>query len=204
MFENISQKQVELLNQELIVPIAVSDITTYDLVIEPDMQYGLHMALSEIDPDSALLAIALCIPSIADKAMEDAPIAAILKNEAKNLINDYAPTWLYHHQNPPLSEENYFNIMKHVPEDLESLADLLDVLCSEIDDEDSIIHVLANLLSIQARAHMDIAEFVLGELKNKQSGDFNGISIEEVTAIEATSEKPQNHDNIILFPGTNA
>ena len=56
----ISSYQISELERHLIVPQAVGDILAHDLEVGDDMQYGLHMALSEIDPDSALLAIALC------------------------------------------------------------------------------------------------------------------------------------------------
>ena len=81
MLKQMSENDRDQLKSHLIVPLAVSDILYHDLDVAPDMQYGLHMALSEIDPDSALLAIALCAHDIAEKNLIYVPIASALKKK---------------------------------------------------------------------------------------------------------------------------
>jgi len=128
MLNYITEDQLEKLREHLIVPLAISDILSHDLEVEPDMQYGLHMALSEIDPDSALLAIAICASDIAQKNMMASPIAAGLAREANNIIEDYGPTWLHHYNRGPMSPNEFEAVLDTVPEDLEAMADLLDAL----------------------------------------------------------------------------
>lgn len=206
MLDMLSENQVEKLRQHLIVPLAVSDILNHDLAVEPDMQYGLHMAISEIDPDSALLAIALCASEIAAKNMIHAPIAAGLYQEANNIIEEYGPTWLYHHQHGPMSSEKFEEVLDTVAEDLEALADLMDALVadlSEILPLESPTEILANLLSIQARAHMEIADFILEEIAfEKATKEHQETGEGEAPTKSLIDMDAYKGSNIVLFPGT--
>ena len=204
MNQDLSQSQIEKLREHLIVPLAMGDILHHDLDVEPDMQYGLHMALSEIDPDSALLAIALCAQDIAAKSMMRAPIAAALHQEATNIIEEYGPTWLHHYKVGPMAENDFEVVLQTVPEDLEAMADLVDALCADLAEENTSVILLGNLLSIQARAHMEIADYILAEIAYERM--TSGKSEED-----SSSAAPHNQmidldahvgNNIILFPGT--
>ena len=207
MLGHMTQDQREKMKQELIVPLAVSDILLHDIKVEPDMQYGMHMALSEVDPDSALLAIALCAQDLAQKVKNQAPIAMALETEATEIFHHYGQQWLRNNLNAPISSALYADILDTVPEDLEALADLLDALQSDLDNETLSISKLAKLLSIQARAHMEIADFVLAEIsyekynnrENEDRPDF-GYQTEPAPKIEATERFAG--DNILDFPGT--
>lgn len=203
MLNLLTQDQFEQLRQHLIVPLAVSDILYHDLEVEPDMQYGLHMALSEIDPDSALLAIALCARDIAEKNMIRSPIAAGLKQDADAIIENYGPTWLRHYKNGPMSPEMFEAVLDTVPEDLEAMADLMDALCADLEDNGCATIILANLLSIQARAHMEIADYILEEMayekavkESEESGDTSKMPTRELIDMDA-----YKGSNIVLFPG---
>lgn len=203
------KNDIEQLRSYLIVPLAIADILHHDLDVEPDMQYGLHMALSEIDPDSALLAIALAATDIAEKNMIYAPIASALKTEAENIIAEYGPTWLHHHRQGPMPQDVYTRILQTVPEDLEALADLMDALCADLGCVDEATPILCNLMSVQSRAHMEIAEFILAEshLETEEKIEFTLDPIDERTDELSPEKQMDGHsaDNIILFPtGTNA
>lgn len=204
MLNYLTDDQIEQLRQHLIVPLAVSDILHHDLEVEPDMQYGLHMALSEIDPDSALLAIALCACDIANKNMIHSPIAMGLQKEAENIIEDYGYTWLRHYKNGPMRPESFEEVLETVPEDLESMADLLDALRADLEDKNNATTHIANLLSIQARAHMEIADYILDEIafekatkESKETGDVSKRPTRELIDMDA-----YKGNNIVLFPGT--
>lgn len=213
MFEQLNEKHIDTMEQQLIVPLAVSDILEHNLAVEPDMQYSLHMALSEIDPDSALLAIALCTRDLANKFYLEIPIAAALKKESQYIIDTYGPNWIRHHKNEPMPAENYARLLNDVPEDLEALADIMDALCSDIEDEGlsdnyNTAVAIAQLLSIQARAHMEIADYLLLEIQNEnmvESGDGALIDTENkvgnmLNMTPPTAENKAINNNIILFP----
>ena len=206
MLGAITADQFEQMRQQLIVPLAVSDILSHDLNVEPDMQYGLHMALSEVDPDSALLAIALCAQDLATKCLNIAPIAGALQKEATDILADYAPSWLRNNLNAPIPSHVYEDILETVPEDLESMADLIDALAADLGEESSACAVLAQLLSIQARAHMEIADFVLAEMayeKQTNKQEDREPSFDYSAHTEETGESGSfAGDNVILFPST--
>ena len=203
MNRDLSPSDIDQLRQHLIVPLAVGDILHHNLDVEPDMQYGLHMALSEIDPDSALLAIALCAEDIATKTMMRAPIAAALYKESKNIIEDYGPTWLHHYKVGPMEETDFEQVLQTVPEDLEALADLLDALCADLGEESSATVILSHLMSIQARAHMEISEYILMEMEYERQASGNYGDQNQPFFQNKPMEVETGGDNIILFPGTN-
>lgn len=208
MLKILGKSDIDKLRNHLIVPLAVSDILYHDLEVEPDMQYGLHMALSEIDPDSAMLAIALCAINLAEKNVIYAPIASALQTEAQKIIEEYGPTWLHHHTRGPMPQDTYLDVLQTVPEDLEALADLMDALCADLGCVNETTPLLCNLLSVQARAHMEITEFILSESTADTEGkvEFTLDFLNDRYEFEQqTAYTEHNKSNIILFPcGTTA
>lgn len=196
----LSKEDVARLQSYLVVPVAISDALSSAAPVEGDAQYALHVSLSEIDPDSALLAIALGAYRIAQEHVGHIPVASALKMEADKIIQDYAPDWLAHYHNNPIQGDDLYDLLCHVPEDLESLADLLESLQISIRDPQDPSHTLCGVLAVQARAHMEIADYVLNELENEFQETL--LSDEERDAFKTpvlyADEKPGS--NIILFP----
>lgn len=203
MLNHITEDQFEKLRQHLIVPLAVSDILYHDLAVEAEMQYGLHLALSEIDPDSALLAIALCALSLAEKNKLKSTMAYALEKEANTIIDDYGPDWLHHHQRGS-QPESFESVLETVPEDLEALADLMEALCAEVIEDstgESATEILSNLLCIQARAHMEIADYILSEIEFEKSVDAAEANGEPAPVAEPLDMEAYKGSNIVVFPG---
>lgn len=197
----VTKEDVARLHAYLVVPVAVSDALMSATPLDGETQYGLHVALSEIDPDSALLAIALSAYRIAQDFAKDVPVATALKMESDKIIQDYAPDWLAHYHSHPVQGDDLFNLLSHVPEDLESMADLLESLQASIRDEDHPAHTLCSVLAIQARAHMEIADYVLTELENEEVADLMGEEdFDGVCKIAPQALAEQPGSNIILFP----
>jgi hypothetical protein len=196
----VTKEDVARLHSYLIVPVAVSDALACAAPLDGETQYGLHVALSEIDPDSALLAIALSAHRIAVDFARDVPVAGALKMEANKIIEDYAPDWLANYNNNPVGGDQLMELLSHVPDDLESLADLLESLQASIRDTLDPAHTLCSVLAIQARAHMEIADYVLSELEAEQSGNVRDL--DNVCAFETPTLYAEQTpgDNIILFP----
>ncbi len=193
----VTKEDVARLHAYLVVPVAVSDALACAAPLEGETQYGLHVALSEIDPDSALLAIALSAYRIAQDYVGIVPVASALKMESDKIIQDYAPDWLAHYHDHPVQGDALYDLLCHVPEDLESLADLLESLQASIRDTQDPAHTLCAVLAIQARAHMEIAEYVINELENENlSPEEDGDRFNVPTLF--AEEMPGS--NIILFP----
>lgn len=197
----LTKDDVARLHAYLVVPVAVSDALMKAAPLEGEDQYAMHVALSEIDPDSALLAIALSAYRIAQDYTGVIPVAAALKLEADKIIQDYAPDWLAHYHNHPVQGEKLYDLLSHVPEDLESLADLLESLQASIRDPQDPAHTLCAVLSIQARAHMEIADYVLSELEAEYREElFEDESRDAFAAPVLFGPAATAGDNIILFP----
>lgn len=188
----LNEQQLALLHTYLMVPMAVGDVLYNNTAVNDDSQYALHEALSEIDPDSALLAIAISAKHIALRYVNYIPVAAALSLEASKIIDDYGPEWLANYRGVPLDENALQASLAHVPEDLESIADLLDAVRFALSDTEDPSIVLCDILSIQARAHMEIADFILSEL-DKDEGEAFAVA-------DFTAKQVPSGDNIILFP----
>ena len=193
----VTKEDVARLHAYLVVPVAVADALASAAPLEGETQYGLHVALSEIDPDSALLAIALSSYRIAQDFTGQIPVASALKMEADKIIQDYAPDWLAHYHDHPVQGDALYDLLSHVPEDLESLADLLESLQASIRDSLDPAHTLCSVLAIQARAHMEIADYVLSELENENIDAGQDRDMFETPVLFAGD---QPGGNIILFP----
>jgi len=194
----VTKEDVARLHAYLVVPIAVNEAMSMEGPLDPDTQYGLHVSLSEIEPDSALLAIALSAQRIASDFYHDIPVATALKMEADKIVSEYGPEWLANFHNHPIMGDDLFDLLCNVPEDLESLADLLESLQASILDMQHPAHALCTVLAVQARAHMEIADYVLTELENEALEAE--LEADGVCHIPSVSVKEAPGSNIILFP----
>jgi hypothetical protein len=197
----VTKEDIARLHAYLVVPVAVNEVMNSGLPMIGETQYGLHVSLSEIEPDSALLAIALSAQRIAAEFYADIPVAAALKMEADKIISEYGPEWLANFHRHPIQGQDLFELLCHVPEDLEAMADLLESVQASIINTDHPAHGLCTVLAVQARAHMDIADFVLGEIEAEDMGiqaewTQDGVCHTKVPVLLG----PVPEDNIIPFP----
>ncbi len=183
------------LHAYLVVPVIVADIAAGTEPLDEEARYALHDALSEIDPDSALLAIALSAQHIASHYVGKIPVAVAVKFEAEKMLQEYGPDWLSNYHGGPVDEDTLYEMLQTLPEDLEGIADLLDAMSASI-IRDSIAQDLCAILSIQARAHMEVASYIIEELEASfmESGDSTADTL------AASQVLPYSGDNIVLFP----
>lgn len=183
--------QFARLCSKLVVPIAVGDILINQEPIDGDMHYALHETLSDMDPDTALLAISVSALQVTAHLDPNIPLACALKIEAEKMLEEYGKDWLSHSDGKITSRdgEDLFDALTHIPEDLEGLADLLDTLDAGLHQSYGVIKDVAGILSVQARAHSQIAEFILSEL--------DGADIQTTPHL---TDESQADDNVILFP----
>lgn len=197
----VTKEDIARLHAYLVVPIAVNEVMNSGLPMIGETQYGLHVSLSEIEPDSALLAIALSAQRIAAEFYNDIPVATALKMEADKIVSDYGPEWLANFHRFPIQGDDLYELLCHVPEDLEAMADLLQSLQASILNMDHPAHGLCTVLAVQARAHMDIADYVLGEIEAEDAGLESQWTEDGVCHTKVpTLLGPTVEDNIILFP----
>lgn len=190
----LSMDDFSRLQAYLVVPVIVGDIMMGTEPLDEEARYALHDALSEIDPDSALLAIALSAQHVAAAFVGKIPVAVAVKYEAEKMLHEYGPEWLSNYHGGPVDESALYDMLSTLPEDLEGIADLLDAMNASI-TQDADAKGLCEILSIQARAHMDIAEYILSELDASLSdeGDATGDTV-------AATQTQTYSGNVIPFP----
>lgn len=189
----LNKKDSALLTSKLYVPMVVRDILDADGPLADDEQYALHEVISDLQPDSALLCIALAAKQIAAAAAYPSATLKVLEIECERIIDDYAPLWLEHARDQHTDSALVFDTLANIPEDLESLSELLEVNSAFFAGHDPKAAELCDILYIQAGAHALIAEEFIGVIDNEadEPVDFGII---------AETQKVENTDNIIQFP----
>ena len=184
----LSEKDLAKLTNTLQVPLIVQDILDEDGTLTPDVQYGLHEVLSDYQPDSALLCIALSARKIAAAYQNKCTNMAIMKMECDRMIADYAELWLGHAEHKTLDNNIVFDTLEQIPEDLEALAELLEINITTLGIHNEEIAGLAEILAVQARSHVLIADTFIDMIDQAPEP--------ETTPIQAYN------DNVIPFPTT--
>lgn len=192
----LSERDLARLANTLEIPMVVQDVLDGGTILAPEIRYGLHEVMSNYQPDAALLCMVLAGRKIAMRCLKRHGIRnfsgmAVLKMECDRLIEDYAELWINHAGSGPVDDNLLFDTLSQIPEDLESMAELLEMnaalLRSRGERED--MAVICDILAIQGRAQALIAETFVDAMAER-----NEIPAVPVAAIE----KCEN--NIIAFP----
>lgn len=194
----LSPEEFNSLEKKMIIPVAIAEIVAHQSPLKETAEYEIHLALSEMDPDTALLAIAVSAKILVHQYFAVSPISHAVDMEAGHVINEYAPIWLDYQNIGPMPARVYADLLNTMPEDFEALADLLDAFRADLDDlgeKGNAIDTIADILSIQARAHIEICAFVLDEIKDKVPSAFGCIDQKPAVAIPF-----HGADNVVLFP----
>lgn len=198
MFASMDENDVAKLSARFIVPIVVSRMLHDEEELDDIAEHAMQEILAELHPDTALLCLALCARHIAAHT-PNVPISRALAAETETIIADYGPLLLSfeHLDIPAEASEDIRDLLHHVPEDLEALADLLDATLDELNEEHSIAAILCDILGTQARMHQEYAELELARYETAQPFQAAGITTSQATPEEARYQG----DNIIPFPG---
>ena len=187
--------ELAILANKLQIPLVISDILDGEGALTDDVKYGLHEAISELQPDSALLAIALGALKISNIYRAASSSMDVMGLEALRIINDYGSIWIKNANNQKISGDEAFDILIHTTEDLEAMAELLDLNCSFLRAKDSDAAKICDILFVQAQSHALIADAFM-EAADQMV--VNG----EITIV--TTPPTTYKDNVIQFPGARA
>lgn len=188
----LSDKDLAKLTNTLQVPLIVSDILEGEGTLSPDVQYGLHEVLSDYQPDSALLCIALSARKIAAKFQYNSPNMGIMKMECDRMIADYAELWMSHAEDKSVDDNIVFDTLEQIPEDLEALAELLEINMNLLQSTNEEFAGLAEILAVQARAQVLIADTFIDMFEQEN---------EITTPLASEPVLHAGNDNVIQFPG---
>ena len=177
------------------VPVAIRDILSDKSAgdISDEMHFALHDAISDMQPDAALLTIALSARHIIFAQGMLTPSLQVLEMECKRLIADYAHLWIEEARTPgSVGDTAILSALMTVPEDLEGMADMLQTASDFMLESEQKAQTLLTILHVQARAHSLIAQSFVEAIEEDKSDDIIA------TQLIATSE------NVIAFPGVSA
>lgn len=154
----LNERDLKILDDKLYVPIAVREVLESATSLDADTQFRLHEILSNFQPDSALICIALTAREVL--SLQGYPTMAVtaLRMECDRIIEDYAPMWLEHANQKKIDDNVLFETLAQIPDDLADMAELLEITTEGLRSIDARAADILNILRIQAGAHAVIAE----------------------------------------------
>lgn len=161
MYGFIDAKDNVTLQAKLILPIIIKDMIDGTEPLDDVAELALHEELATMQPDTALLCIALCAQHIAGE-LADKAIAGTMELEAQRIIRDYGPLWLAHESNEHSLDEIFIeDIIAFIPEDFETIADILETAKISCEDDHSIAYILCDILALHGEAYRDLSNVEL-------------------------------------------
>lgn len=153
------------LHLKFVVPLVVGDMLQGREALDDVAEYTLHDVMGAFEPDTALLCLALCAQNVAAHVAH-MPSARMLGVQADRIAEEYGPVWLaYEAGMEGPNEDELRRMLDHIPEDLESLGDLMLATCGELDQDHAIAAILCDILSQQAYMHKELAEARVDSLR---------------------------------------
>lgn len=193
MITGLTQKDLLKLETLFVLPLVTQDMINGIEPMDEVAEYTFHEILSELRPDTALLCISLCCYHLSQN-MGDGSAAKVLQMQSADMINEYGPLWLAHEaEDPDLNDIDVQKALTFIPEDIETMADLLDTVLGETEHNCETKRILCDIMSLQAHMHKDLA---LVELES--------IALEPSSRVDAEKQEKINElctaDNVVAFP----
>ena len=196
----LSDKDLANITNRLQVPLIVDDIIHGQAPLTDDTAFGLHEILSDFEPDSALLSIALSTRKIAQRFQHKAASMGVLKIECERMIADYADMWLKNANAAHLDDNVVFETLMNIPEDLETLSELIESCMPFLKRFSDEAAELLDILSVQARAQVLVAESFIDILDAQNQDDEplanDNTELEHFIPLQAHAQA----SNVIQFP----
>lgn len=190
--DSLNKQELAALHAQFVVPLVVQDMLRGIEPLDDVAEYSMHDIIGELQPDTALLCVALCAQNLGAH-LAHMSLGAVLQGCAERIIDEYGPLWLAHERNDKRMDDlSVAQLLVNVPEDLEEMGDLLLALCGELDDETQAVGaVLCDILGAEAHMHMEFAEMQLEKM---------ALLDRETPEVRAEPLPGAVSDNIVAFP----
>lgn len=199
----LNDKELAKIANRLQAPLIISDIMAGECVLTGDVQYGLHILISDLQVDSALLCIALGGLQITNSQHKASLGISILKLQCESIVNDYAAHWLQNSSVTGTDSHDMADTMSCISEDLEGLSELLDTaLNNRTQAKNDPAFSLLKILSIQAKAHAAIAEEFCDMLSAKAASE--AAVKPQILPLIAKEFSRESSSKVISFRGKRA
>lgn len=155
----LKQKDIAKVASKLEIPVIVTDLLQGAEPFTDDAEYAIHEAISDMQPDSALLTIALSAAKVAGvRGLGASPAVQVLDLECRKIIEEYGALWLQNAENGGVKEDEAYDTLISTAEDLEGVACLLEDCMGFLERTNGDAAILCNIMSVQARAQAIVAE----------------------------------------------
>lgn len=190
----LKAKELAIVANRLEAPMAVSDILSGRERMTKDVIAALHDVISDQQPDAALLCVAICARKIAGAHAKASPSLRVLEIESGRIIDDYAELWLRNAESGAAVDEfEALDAVSRVAEDLEEMAEMLEINMSYLREIDAKAYTLCNILSIQARSHALVAEAFMEAIDD-------AVYAPPASSGAAPVMAARTADNVVRFP----
>ncbi|NCC21864.1 MAG: hypothetical protein EOM26_05300 [Alphaproteobacteria bacterium] len=161
----LSDKDIAKLYTKLELPIVVGDALSEQHMLAPDEEFAFHQALSDMQPDAALICMALASEQIFATVAPDMPEAVNLIMESDRVVASYGGLWLARIEyGEPVPEEFIIDALKSLPKDFAAMRDAMSDLELQMPAGMDVAAQFLAIMQIQAECHSLIAESYLEAL----------------------------------------
>jgi hypothetical protein len=189
----LSDKDIAKLYTSLELPIVAGEALAEQHMLDPDEEYAFHKAMSDMQPDAALLCMALCAEQIYFTLPSGIMEADALLLEIDRILSIYGALWLVRiTEDKPVPEEFILDALKGLPEDHKRIRSLMADLDVNLPHEAQAASQLLGIMQIQAEANVMIAETHL-----------EALGIKGVEEKGPYYQGPSANDNGAVFPVPN-
>lgn len=205
--QSLKTKDLALMANRLQAPVVMADILGKRGDLSDDVRFGLHDLLSDMQPDSALLSMALTVRAIASTYAPASASMGVMAMECVRITEEYGPLWLAHAQAEDTDSLAVANTLSNIIEDFECFIELLELNIDFLKAKDTIAAEIFEILFVQARAHLLIAETFFQALSFSEANAVMGAlpakagDIDPALAHQMLGEANAQSNNVILFPG---
>ncbi len=155
----LSDKDIARLYTSLELPIIAGEALAEQHMLDPDEEYAFHQAMSDMQPDAALLCMALCAEQLCLSLPGGIKEAQALLLESDRILVSYGGLWLVRiTENRPVPEEFILDALKNLPRDHAKIRSLMLGLDEILPAESQAASQLLHIMQIQAEANILIAE----------------------------------------------
>lgn len=191
--EIMDNKELTMLYSFFELPSIVSNLLEKNKELSAEEEYNMHEILCEMQPDSVLIAMALCARNIATHINNER--SNKLLSHAAYITNEYASEWLANANEESSSDiEDLQSLLAEAPEDLSIMSCLLTSCAASIKDKKSPLAKICNIMAIQSASQSDIAIAYLDAIEKS-------LEIRESTEIKIkfTERNGYNSNNVVPF-----
>lgn len=186
----MNNKDLALMTTRLHVPLIIRDMMEHSQGYAKDIDYNLHDIISDMQPDAAILSIALGVQYICAKLPKESFVPS-LEVACDRIIEDYGPLWLAHVNDQEIDNVYLIDLLTHLPEDFDTLNEFMDLVMAYV-PEDSMAYKILDILSTQASAHNLIAETFIEAIEAHYQEEMKALNMPQSFA---------GNDNVVAFPG---